>query len=259
MLKSVRGTAGERIGTLVAPNAGWADAKAAARLHGVLVHCGVYRLHELVHIVAPPVRERQIAAGRLIGGGIVKLRGRIKIIVELDAIHGVFADDFRHAVTDELAHLCDAGIEIIAAVTRDHPFRMLLGGRGIRQGIEIALRIGTGTDAVRIDPRLQPQIAGMCLFYPIRERVKRIGRRRAAGAGQIPAPRKELGAVQRIAGRAHLKIHGVGAARRDAVECGAAFGAQRVCVSGRLRGIINGICRCHPDAARLRLHGRGGR
>ena len=55
-----------------------------------------------------------------------------------------------------------------------------------------ALAAGTGTDAVRIDPRLQPQIAGMCLFHPIRERVKRIGRRRAARTGQIPAPRKEL-------------------------------------------------------------------
>ena len=117
VLKAVCSTAGERIGAPIAPNARRADAKAAARLHGVLVHRGVYRLHKLIDIVAPPVRERQIAAGRLIGRGIVKLCGRIKIIVELDAVHGVFADNLRHAVTDELANLCDAGVEIIAAVT----------------------------------------------------------------------------------------------------------------------------------------------
>ena len=117
VLKAVCGTAGERIGAPIAPNARRADAKAAARLHSVLVHRGVYRLYELIDIVAPPVRERQIAAGRLICRGIVKLCGRIKIIVELDAVHGVFADNLRHAVTNELANLCDAGVEIIAAVT----------------------------------------------------------------------------------------------------------------------------------------------
>lgn len=116
MLKAVCGTAGERIGAPIAPNARRLMPKRSPPAWR-LVHRGVYRLHKLIDIVAPPVRERQIAAGRLIGRGIVKLCGRIKIIVELDAVHGVFADNLRHAVTDELANLCDAGVEIIAAVT----------------------------------------------------------------------------------------------------------------------------------------------
>ncbi len=256
VLKSMRIAAGKCVDALVAPNTGRADAKSAARLHRVLMDSRVYRLYELIHIVAPPVCQRQITAGCLISGCVVKIGRRIKIIVKLYAVHSVFADNFRYAVTDQLPHFCDAGIEIIPAVTGDDPIRMLLGRRRVRQRIKIALCVGTGTDAVWIHPGFQSEIAGVSLLYPIREWVEGIRWRCAARAGQISAPGEDRGAVQGIARRPDLKIDGVRAARCDAVEQGVALAAQGISVCCGLRWIINRICRCHPDTARLCLGGQ---
>ena len=83
------------------------------------------KLHQLVHILPPPVRQCQRrAAGGVIGSVKGRVSGGVKVIVKMDAIHVVAAAQLVHAVRNVLPHLRVSGIQIQPAVRLPHPVWM---------------------------------------------------------------------------------------------------------------------------------------
>ena len=168
-------------------------------LHGI-----VRSLDQARHVLLPPGCQILLTAGlelRRVEGGF----GRgIKIIVEVDAVHGVALHKLGHPLHHIRSGLRDGRVQVDPLAHRAAPLRM--GVHQIR--LPNAGRHGRRAfQPVRVDPGFQRKPPRVCLGDEHIQRVK---------AGCLPlrtgaemAPRKQAALVQRIPEGPHLRENGV--------------------------------------------------
>ena len=221
------------------------------------MQCLIQSSDECVDVVASPVADlAEILTVARISRLIGKIRTRIKIIIQMNAVHIVILDDLSRTVHDKLLHRRNTGIEVVVVVVFDNPLRMLLGRTGIRDCIPFVLAVNR--NAVRIDPCVQLQTALMRCGYPVAEDVKAAVRRLTGRAADVAAPRKQLRRIQRIGGRPNLKEYRVQAHCGNIVQLGVGLGLELVGGHALLGGKINIMYGRDPDTAHIVLCGLSG-
>ena len=205
----------------------------------------IERLDELVHVLPPPVGTGEFAAGRKVtlprgaigefeilrgrsgarigerggvglGGPAVGDRIRIKVIVEVDAIEVVVADDFAHDIERAFLGHGFTGVH-------PHQLAVSFNHAGVRLREMARVEFGNRAlvaGAVGIEPRVQLKAPTVRGGDPLAQRiVERLGRA-ALFPGEKLRPRLERRRIDRIGGRAHLKHDRVEAQGLRAVENG---------------------------------------
>ncbi len=167
----------------------------------------IQALHQSIHVVSPPVADiRKILPILIIRIDIVKIRPRIKIIIQMDPVNLIILNDLQRTVDYKLAHLRKRRVKIISGPVLDHPVRMLSGRRCFSQTVPLVLIPG---DPVGIEPCMQLYIPFMRLLHPVSQRIEFRIWRRPLLSGQETAPWIESRLVKRIRTRTHLQEHRV--------------------------------------------------
>ena len=247
------------------PDAEWTDAEAYPRLG--LVHAFVERLNQQIDIAATPVGTPECSAlapvafpAAVIGkrngaAATIVFRIRIEVVVDVHTIHVVALHHVEHHAHGARANRRFTGIHPQIAGVRFYERRMCARNVGARQR-----RLGVGVSrAIRIEPRMQLEIARMRFRDRERERIPERHRRAPLCPRKILRPRFDFRRVQRVGRRTNLKQHRVELERGRAVEecneLGLLFGrGQRA-----LGGPVDIGDRRHPDATKFarqrRCHG----
>ena len=214
----------------------------------------VERSDERVHVVAAPVVDAvEVRAVACEGLCIIEIRAGIEVVVEMDAVHIIIADDLGRAVHDELLHCRETGVKVVIAVVFDHPFRMLARRAALGQGVKLLPAVSR--DAVGIDPGVQLKAALVRALDPVREHIKVPVGRSAAGAADVAALGEKSGPVECVRRGTHLKKDRVQAHRRDVVEHGVRLGGERLRGHAGRGRIVDVRYACDPDAAHIVLCG----
>ena len=130
---------------------------------------------------------------------------------------------------------------------------MLTGRAAFRKGVKLVLAVFG--DAVGVYPRMKLKAALVCALDPVGENVKVPVRRSAARAADVAALGEEGGLVKRVRRGAHLKKDRAQTHRRDVVEHGVGLGGERVGGKTGVRGVVDVVDACDPDAAHIVLCG----
>ena len=163
---------------------------------------------EKVHILPSPViavHSVPVTCIRLVVRDAQTAFGiRIKVIVDMNAIHVITQQDVRHDVANVVPVLRHPRIHNQLFAIPEIPPGMLsvimCGSQFLR-----TLRFGP----VRIDPGMQLHTPCMTLGYHPLQRIPIGRRRRALLSGQITAPRFEAAGIKRVELGAHLKQNGI--------------------------------------------------
>ena len=210
------------------------------------------KAHQLVHVLAPPVRQRQrCAAGGVVGGVKGRVGGGVKVIVKMDAVHIVAAAQLIHTVRNVLPHLRVGRIQIQPAVRLPHPVRVDAGKVGGAQFGGQTARL----QPVRVHPRLQRQPPGVGGLHQQRQRVK--ARILPLRAGAEMAEREVVTGVQRVPEGPHLRKHYAAARVPDVVQHDGNVRRKRLC-GGKIHLLPFQIAHPHPKAAAGLLRRRAG-
>ena len=152
---------------------------------------------------------------------------RIEIIIELDAVHSVFADYFRRSSGNQVADLGDARIKILAASRLYHPARLAPFGVGA-VGIESFRHqhlAGIELDAVRIEPGVQLQAplvgGGDSQLQKIVARILPLLTGEQMGEGE------KLGGIKGVGKGTNLEKHRVQPKGADLIKHGRKAGSGR--------------------------------
>ena len=191
---------------LIRPHAGGADAVGQPRINGVdaLPQC----LDQLVDIVPAPVADVGKALAVLgIGGPVGKAAAGVEVVVQVNAVDVILAGQLLRPPHDVLPHLGQAGIEVVVALILHHPVGVELCGVVGGQGLE--LRRAPLGDAEGIDPGVELQPQGVGPLHPVGQRIKSVFRGGPLCAGEVFAPRVQLGGIEGVGGGPHLENHGV--------------------------------------------------
>ena len=210
------GRAAVGVRPFVAVDAEGRDAKLHPRFNAVdLLAEG---LDEDIDIVAAPVgnggKLASVAVvGGLVGDGDARHGIGIEVVVDMEAIDVIAADDIADDAEDVVAVLALAGVEDLESVIVEDALGM---GHGDVVDGQLArvLRLRT----IGIDPGVELHAAAVTLVDHPLQRVP-IGRgRRALATGQEAAPRLVAARVEGVALGAHLEDNGVDAVFLQLVE-----------------------------------------
>ena len=91
------------------------------------MQCLIQSSDECVDVVASPVTDpAEILTVALVSRLIGKIRTRIEIVVQMDAVYVVILDDLSRTVYDKLLHRRNTGIEVVVIVVLDYPLARAL-------------------------------------------------------------------------------------------------------------------------------------
>ena len=179
------------------------------RLHS---HDSVVKLlHKTVHVVAAPVADvadtiRVITEKICVWNFLASHRIRIEIVVDMQSVNIVAAQDVAHHRTDILTVLSHSGIEDYLVVVGKAPLRMLachmICGK---------LSGGLGLGTVGVYPCVKLHATLVALVHHPLQRIPIRRRGLSLPACQETAPRLNLALIERITLGTHLKHDGVGA------------------------------------------------
>lgn len=86
------------------------------------MQCLIQSSDECVDVVASPVTDpAEILTVALVSRLIGKIRTRIEIIIQMNAVYVVILDDLSRTVYDKLLHRRNTGIEVVVIVVLDYP------------------------------------------------------------------------------------------------------------------------------------------
>ncbi len=247
-LHAAPGVGAERVGAGVAPHAERADAE--LRAGPDLLDAGRHLTDQLVDVVPPPVGPgREVAAVAVVGlvvvEGLAGHRIGVEVVVEVDRVDLVLVHRVEHRLAHELADLGQPRVVVELAAVRHHPVLVLAGGVGRRQLAEV----GVVGDAVRVEPGVQLQTAGVGLLDGRAQRVP--AGVLALGAGEDLRPRLVRRGPQGVGGGPYLEDHGVQAGLLRRVEVGDQLGALLLRGQARLGGPVPVRHGRDPHAAHL--------
>ena len=131
----------------------------------------------------------------------------IEIIVHMDRVHVVTADDITHYPADKLTAFRQSRVEKDLFIIGDKPFGMLMIDVGIGEtGVSRRAR------PVRIQPSVKLHVPFMAFLDQEGHRVELTCRGYALLSGEEAAPRLDIGFIESVRLGAHLKDDGVDAA-----------------------------------------------
>ena len=240
----------------VRPHAGGADAVGQIGVDGVEPLPQL--LHQLVHVVPPPVPQVG-EPGAVLGVSIrvVKAAAGVEVVVQVDAVDVVIAGQLLRAPDDVRPHLRQAGVEVELPLVLHHPVRVelgrVVGGEGIK------LRLAALGDAEGVEPGVELQPQGVGPLHPVLQRVEAVPGGSALGAGEIAAPGVVVRGVQGVGGGPHLEDHRVHAQLHALLEDGVGVPLQHRRVGGGLAGVVQPVHRGHPHRPELLAGGDRGR
>jgi hypothetical protein len=178
-----------------------------------------------VDVLPPPVRQRQSSAIlrvlRGVGEHLPGDRVRVEIVVEVHRVDVVAADRVHDRVLDQLAGLRYAGVVVQLAAVRDDPVRVLPG----RMRRQQRTGVGVHRHPVRVEPRVQLEVALVRLADGVRERV--VAGVTALRTGQVLRPRLDVRRPERVGGRPDLQHDGVVVLPYGVVQPGLQLGLLR--------------------------------
>ncbi len=208
--------------------------------------------HERVDVVPPPRLDRaEPGAVRGVGRGIRDRlpahRVRIEVVVEVHAVEVVVLDRVQDRLPDVLLGLGQARVEVELAAVGPDPLGMHARGMlGHEPG-----RVGLHRDAVRVEPRVQLEVAPVRLVDDEGERV--VARVAALHAREVLRPRLERAGPERVGGRPHLHEHRIQAELLGDVEPVQELGLLRLGAQPGARGPVDVHDRGDPHRAQLAL------
>ena len=131
----------------------------------------------------------------------------IEIIVHMDSVHVVTADDITHYPADKLTAFRQSRVEKDLFIIGDKPFGILMIDVGIGEtGVSRRAR------PVRIQPSVKLHVPFMAFLDQEGHRVELTCRGYALLSGEEAAPRLDIGFIESVRLGAHLKDDGVDAA-----------------------------------------------
>ena len=238
----------------VRPHAGGGHAEGQLRVQGV--EPLVQPLNQPVNIVPPPVADVVKGSAILLKGFlVVEAAAGVEIVVQMDAVHVVIADQFFRPLDDQLPDLGQPGIQIVVSLALHHPLGVLHGGGLGVQGGQLGL--AAFGDAEGVDPGVELQPQGVGPLHPVGQRIKIVLRSQAGGAGQVLAPGKQFRGIEGVSRRADLENHRVHAHIHAVLQNLVRLSSESSGVGGGRVGVVQIVYRGHPYSPEVIPGGAG--
>ena len=239
----------------VRPHAGGGHAEGQLRVQGVEPFIQV--LNQLVDIVPPPVAD--VVKGSAVlpeGVLVVEAAAGVEVVVQVDAVHIVVADQLLRPLDDQLPHLGQAGIQIVVSLALHHPLGVL-HCRGLVVQIR-QLTLAALGKAEGVDPGVELQPQGVSLLHPVGQGIKAVFRGQAGGPGQVLAPGEQLRGIEGVPRGTHLEDHRVHPHVHAVLQNLIRLGLEGVGVGGGGVGVVQVVHRGHPNGPEVIPGGAGG-